>query len=130
MSYPDRTKIGASYGGIDPKQLATWSHALSFARNVCAHHSRLWNKPLINQPSLDGNTVVPDDLRHLKNAPGVATRFYAIACIAQFMLRHANPRTSWRNRFLGHLDTFPESRQIDLKSAGFPEGWRKEPIWN
>lgn len=130
MRYVDLMKVGSGYGNIDPKQIATWSHSLSFSRNVCAHHSRLWNKPLINQPSLDGNTRAPAGLRHIKAAPGGATRFYAIACIAQFMLAYANPRTSWRDRFLSHMGTFPTSARLNLSSAGFPKNWRQEPIWN
>jgi abortive infection bacteriophage resistance protein len=129
MTHADRVKMGASYGGIDPKQLASWSHALSFVRNVCAHHSRLWNKPLINQPSLNGYANAPADLRHVRAAPGGAARFYAIACVAQFMLRHANPRTSWRACFLDHVSTFPQSERLALEAAGFPRDWRQQALW-
>jgi abortive infection bacteriophage resistance protein len=129
MTFNDRTQIGKNYGGIDPKHVQTWAQSLSFVRNVCAHHSRLWNKPLINQPSLDGMTETPPELEHIKAAPGGATRLYAICCIVQFMLRYANPRTSWRSRLLNHMDSFPASERLDLNAAGFPEDWRGHDLW-
>lgn len=128
MKFPDLKAIGESYAGISPKQIGSWAHSLSFTRNVCAHHSRLWNKPLINQPALGGSET-PPDLIHTRGAPGGTKRFYTIACVMQFMLRAANPRTSWRDRFISHIDTFPESPRLDLSAAGFPADWKEQSLW-
>ena len=129
MKYADRKQIGQSYRGVDANQLASWAHSLAYTRNVCAHHSRLWNKPLVNQPALSGRKT-PSDMIHVRSAPGAHTRFYAIACVARYMLRDANPRTSWHERFKKHIDTFPTSPRLSLASAGFPENWSDQPLWN
>ena len=130
LTFSDQEKIGASFGGIAPKQLTSWAHSLSFTRNVCAHHSRLWNKPLVFQPAIgDHKGRVPHELAHVLRAPGRNTRLYAVATIARFMLRQANPRTAWRERFVAHLATFPSSPRLSLSSAGFPCGWDREAIW-
>lgn len=128
LKYADAAAIGSHYGNIKPKQLTSWAHSLSFTRNVCAHHSRLWNKPLVNQPSLRGADI-PNDLAHVINSPGQEKRFYAIACVARFMLRLANPRTSWRDRFVNHIDTFPNSPRLSISAAGFPQNWRTQRLW-
>jgi abortive infection bacteriophage resistance protein len=128
MTYKDRETIGQNYGGIEANVLPSWARSLAFTRNVCAHHSRLWNKPLVNQPSLEPQKS-PVPLRHVPGAPGSNTRFYAIACIAQHMISFANPRTSWRRRFLNHLATFPSSPRLRLRAAGFPDEWRQEELW-
>lgn len=31
---------------------ATWLRSLNYLRNVCAHHSRLWNRNIVDQPKL------------------------------------------------------------------------------
>ncbi len=41
----------------------------------------------------------------------------------------ANPRTSWKERFVTHIDTFPSSPRYSLSSAGFPENWKDHDIW-
>lgn len=130
MTFKDRKLIGENYGGIEPPNLSSWAHSLSFTRNVCAHHSRLWNKPLVNQPSLKGlRGDAKEVLAHVTGSPGGPARFYAIASIARYMLRFANPRTRWRDRFVMHIATFPESERLSLEAAGFPKNWRDEELW-
>ena len=120
--------IGRDYGSIKPPQLISWARSLSNSRNVCAHHSRLWNKPLVNQPSLGGQGT-PDDLQHIQYLAGGDKRLYSIAAVAQYMLRFANPRTSWKSRFVKHMDTFPESDRFSLSAGGFPPNWTNEKLW-
>lgn len=42
----------AAYLGLHPTLLASWLHALSTARNICAHHGRLWNRHMGISPKL------------------------------------------------------------------------------
>ncbi|WP_218462336.1 Abi family protein [Maritimibacter sp. DP1N21-5] len=128
MSNKDLAAVGRSYGGLKPDQVKSWTRALAFTRNVCAHHSRLWNKPLVNQPSLAGNNI-PGDLKHIQDRADAGTRLYSIAAVARTMLRSANPRTKWGERFVSHIQTFPDSPRLSIGSAGFPENWMKEPLW-
>lgn len=128
LTNSDLAKIGSHYGGINPILLKSWARSMAFSRNVCAHHSRLWNKPLVNQPALSGKAI-PVDLRHLHNLHDSGKRLYTIACIARFMLKFANPRTSWKDRFVDHIMTFPATNQISLSSAGFPNDWQTESLW-
>ncbi len=120
--------IGSGYGGIKPDTLKSWVRSLAFTRNVCAHHSRLWNKPLVNQPALMSPSI-PDGLQHIQALPDAGKRLYSIACVARHMLSIANPRTSWKDRFVAHIDTFPYSPRYSLSSAGFPLNWKNEAIW-
>ena len=128
MTNQDLAHIGRGYGGVKPDLLKSWARSLAFTRNVCAHHSRLWNKPLVNQPALAGNTV-PADLRHIQHTHGAGQRLYSIASVARYMLRVANPRTSWKERFVDHIETFPETSRLSLSTAGFPSNWRDEDLW-
>ncbi|WP_373320108.1 Abi family protein [Ruegeria spongiae] len=128
MRNNDLAKIGASFGGLRPRFVKSWARSLAFTRNLCAHHSRLWNKPLVNQPALVGQDV-PEGLQHIQALPDVGKRLYSIASVARFMLQTANPRTAWKERFVTHIDSFPTSPRLSLSSAGFPEDWRSHDIW-
>lgn len=43
----------ASYFKLKPKFLAPWIRSVSVLRNSCAHHARLWNRPLSVPPKLN-----------------------------------------------------------------------------
>ncbi|WP_413866652.1 Abi family protein [Tateyamaria sp.] len=128
MKNNDLYKIGKSFGGLRPDTLKSWARSLAFARNICAHHSRLWNKPLVNQPSING-AGLPADLHHLKNVPNAGKRLYSIASVSRVMLQSANPRTAWKDRFVAHIATFPNSPRLTLRSAGFPDDWLLQGLW-
>lgn len=134
MKNTDLASIGRNYGGVKPTQLKSWARSLAFTRNVCVHHSRLWTKPLVNQPSLTPNSL-PEPLQHLNRPPAAnglplaSTRLYSIASIAKYMLSFANPRTSWKERFVTHIGTFPKTPHLDLSAAGFPPDWHTTELW-
>ena len=48
---PGRTKREISkYFGLNDITFASWMHSIVYLRNVCAHHSRLWNRIMSIQP--------------------------------------------------------------------------------
>lgn len=52
-------KIAKDYG-INTKILGSWLQALNVIRNICAHHSRLWNKELGYRAILPYDDIDPD----------------------------------------------------------------------
>ena len=40
----------ANYYGVKDSVFESWLHSIVYVRNICAHHSRLWNKTLRIQP--------------------------------------------------------------------------------
>ena len=129
MTYSDLTQIAQSYKLPDPVVLKGWIKSLSFVRNVCAHHSRLWNKALVNQPPMPPRGALLD-FDHVAISPYGAKRVYVAFCIMRQLLRAVNPRTDWSSRFKDTIKTFPASPHISLKTAGFPIDWEKLPLWN
>lgn len=39
----DKTDLSNAFGIKDDLVFCSWLHTLSYIRNICAHHSRLWN---------------------------------------------------------------------------------------
>lgn len=95
----------------------SWLHALTAIRNVCAHHSRLWNKELAVKP------VLPNSW----NAQGIDnSRFYVIALIIQTLLLEVSPQSGWKNRLKEHLDDYPA---VDVTQMHFPVDWYQHAPW-
>jgi abortive infection bacteriophage resistance protein len=47
----DRRAI-ANYFGLDDSTFSSWLHSFTYVRNLCAHHSRFWNKRLGISPQI------------------------------------------------------------------------------
>jgi abortive infection bacteriophage resistance protein len=128
MKNQDLMKICRSYNVPTPVVLKGWIKTLSFVRNVCAHHARMWNKPLVNQPPMPRLGALPD-FDHVANSPYQSKRMYAALCIMRHLLKTINPRTKWTDRLKREVATFPESQYVSLKTAGFPENWKEQNLW-
>jgi len=129
LTIKDRDAIAASYGLSSSRELETWLRCFNDVRNVCAHHSRLWNKPLVNRPTWPAAGVVPG-FDHISGKSHSETRLYAALLILGFMLRKINPSTSWHKRVVDQMAKLPTSPHITLHSAGFPEKWDEEAMWS
>lgn len=128
MTYPDLKLVATSYGIARPHLLASWIRSVSEIRNICAHHSRLWNKPLIHQPALPQLGEI-SELDHLVARQNSNRRLYAALALMQHLLRQANPRTKWASRLKAHLATFPQAPNKSVADMGFPDGWENLPLW-
>ncbi len=105
---------------VPDRVLINWFHVLSYVRNVCAHHSRLWNRelaitPMLPKPSAAWPYRVPR-----------ADRLYAVLVILRHCLLQTHPHCQWRSRLLALFDAH---NAIDLAAMGMPSDWRAQPAW-
>lgn len=54
MREAEQDAIARQYGVNNGRIFATWLRSLNYLRNVCAHHGRLWNRNIVEQPRLPG----------------------------------------------------------------------------
>lgn len=129
MKTNDLRVIADRYGIPRPELLPKWVWSLSFVRNVCAHHSRLWNKPLVNQVKPPRPSEVPA-LDHLASDRFALSRLYGAVAVARHMLHAINPSTSWPERLKELVATFPTvNPHVSFRSSGFPDGWEQHDLW-
>lgn len=128
MRYIDKRAISQRFGNIRPELLQSWLRAINGVRNACAHHSRVWNAPLVEMPIAPKAT---DDgsLHHIMQNRMSQTRLYAAAAALQFLLKTINPTSTWANRVKEHFSSFPENPSFSLRQTGFPENWESLPLW-
>lgn len=118
---PTRREIADVYD-LDEHVLQSWLHHLSHVRNVCAHHSRLWNREFTITPAVPKRKPVS-----VAGSFQVGSRkvYNALVILLHFMDIIA-PEHHWRNRCSDLL----AKHSIPTGDMDFPAGWRARPIWH
>lgn len=121
----EQDAISSRYGLTNGRVFATWLRSLNYLRNVCAHHSRLWNRNIVDQPKLPSATEVPWVAPFEGNTHAKA-RCYLLICILQHLLQVINPTSSWPQRMKTHLQAFPDLDHLGLNLLGMGamDGWQ------
>ncbi len=78
---------------LGPTLLISWMQGLVRLRNLCAHHSRIWNRKFSHRLSIHGE--IPGVL--LENIDR-DNRFYVYASLIVYFLRSISPGTSWAKK--------------------------------
>ncbi len=115
--------------GLYPELMSSWLHTLTFVRNICAHHARLWNRELSVKPKLPTSKhiqwVTPENSSPDRRVD-YTRRLYAVLAILNYFMRQINPGSTWHIRLKTLLERYPD---IHLTSMGFPDNWRHDPFW-
>lgn len=122
----DKKAIAKSLGLAAPL-LESWLHTLTAIRNICAHHSRLWNRELGIKPSVPRSKQFswPNYLSQDKTSQH--TRISAVLPILQHFMWECAPHASWKQRLIDLFANYPD---IPIKSMGLPDEWEDDPFWS
>lgn len=122
-SCPEKDAVTKIFG-VPNVILASWLIFLTNIRNVCAHHSRLWNrritadqfaKPVKKSSKFNGE--LPDNFN---------TTVYGTLSVTLRLLDRINPDNNLLKKFKNLLAEYP---QINIAYMGFPADWEKNPAW-
>lgn len=120
---PGRAKRDiAAYFKLADTVFASWLHCIVYIRNICAHHSRLWNRVLSVRPLMPRKPRKP-----FIALPASGTQqVYFVLCMIIYLLDTINPNHSFIARFKDLLHRYP---LIDVSAMGFPADWENERLW-
>ncbi len=130
---PGRSKRAiAKHFGLDDGTFSSWLHSLVYLRNICAHHSRLWNKTLSISPTIPVKpfkqwlsvTTITDTRNGTVST--VNNRTYYILTMIVYLLQTVNPQHKFKEKFDALLKKYCN---VDPAAMGFTSDWRNEPIW-
>jgi abortive infection bacteriophage resistance protein len=124
----DRAKIASSFG-LHHTVFTSWLHSLTYVRNICAHHARLWNKDLAVEPAQLAKPVYPwiSD-RYTRNNK----RTFYLLCVIKYFLWSVNPENSLKQKLEALFREYPN---IPIQYLGIPSekgellDWHKENLW-
>jgi abortive infection bacteriophage resistance protein len=110
--------------GLPSKELLDGTiQLLSYIRNICAHHGRLWNRrtvkrlPYIRKFSADLTTTITGESDN---------SIYNVLAALIWLIRHQSPESSFPQR----LQSLIKTRTIPQQTAmGFPLDWLDRPAW-
>jgi len=120
----DKQKI-SHFFGLSGETLGSWLHSLSYVRNICAHHARLWNIQLGVSPK---DYECPQGVTKrvwLENNSN-CKRIYIILSIMIYLLNAINPGHFFKQELKKLFTEYPD---IDKVAMGFPDDWQKEALW-
>ncbi len=107
----------------------SWLHSITYVRNICAHHARLWNKDLAIEPDIllkpIGNWITSPFQNNKRT-------FYFIS-ILKYLLQRANPENSLKEKLEAIFLKYPS---VPIQFIGIPSdgngnllNWKKENLW-
>lgn len=116
--------IAAEYGAVNHTYLPSWLQSIAQIRNLCAHHSRLWNKNLPGAPKLLSKPpfswVADIPKQHEFN------KLYVHLCLMKYLLNIIQPE----NQFTARLSNlFEKYNNVDPDALGMKAQWTEEPLW-
>lgn len=128
LRFVDLQRISRRYG-LAPQEascLNSWLRAFNYVRNLCAHHTRLWNRALNNPPDI--RCSIPE-LAHLQHDLHAQSRVYAALAVTVLLMRVVSPGSTWAARLRALVHGFPAAPGVALRAMGFPPDWQTLPLW-
>lgn len=128
---------------INHKIFKRWMHSLTILRNICAHHSRAWNRELRVPFAIPSNNYLFDPLRKItknkfkeeingeliyenKEFDNNNSIFFALSVI-KYLFDNIGEEVDFVSEIKKLMATHPN---IDLNAMGFIDGWENLDIWS
>ncbi|MDQ8198188.1 Abi family protein [Pelagicoccus enzymogenes] len=120
---PDlKRKVASEYGYPD-ELILSWLLSLNAARNLCAHHARLWNRVMGYPPKLPSPNKYPS--WHSSPKPP-NDRIGLIILICRSLLTQISPTSRWKERVESLFEEYPN---IPICHMGLTPNWNEHPVW-
>lgn len=125
----DKKRIIAQFD-LHETVFTSWLHSLTYVRNICAHHSRLWNKDLAVEPAQLAKPIGAwISERYSRNNK----RTFYLLCVLKYFLTRVNPTNSLKEKL---EDLFKKYPRVPIKYLGIPADeqgnildWTQEALW-
>ncbi len=119
---PEKKQIATHFGLAHPFLLESWMKTFSHIRNICAHHSRLWNRQIIIAPQIPNRPKyawISIDLTEQH-------KIFTTLCCIRYFLNRISPGNNFGKKIQELLKLYPNA---NLKTMGFKPKWEEEPLW-
>lgn len=124
-SYQVRNAIAKTYQ-LDETYLEGFLEHLTYLRNICAHHGRLWNKHLVKKMPLPrGKPAGLRENMYFDQQNKSEHKLYNSLVMVQHLMTIVSPKSSWGQR----LSDLIEHYAVNITAMGFPNDWQSRPIW-
>lgn len=122
---PEKSMIAKQMGLHLHSELSSWLEAITYVRNIIAHHSRLWSRNMVKKPVESLNNPIGQWFQNALLPVQSKKPFLIISC----MLYLCNFITPGHHIKAKVLELFTDSPTIPIYKLGFLNNWEEEPIW-
>lgn len=119
----DKKLIADTYD-LDGKSLGSFLEHLAYLRNLCAHHSRVWNRNFTKIPSLPRKRPA-NLLSNFNLEKPMERKVYNTLVLLAYFMDLICPG----NHFKQRLKSLISEHNITTRNLGFPDDWEKRPLW-
>lgn len=119
---PEKITVTKYFGLKDVTILENWMLCISNIRNICAHHSRLWNRRFTAIPKMPTNPTYP----FVNPDSFYPNKLYGTLCCMEYILKIISPENGFGKQLKELMSKCPLAQN---KEMGFPDNWQKEPLW-
>lgn len=112
----------AHHFGLPDVVFLKWIHSIVYLRNICAHHTRLWNRSMSIRPPVPNRPHNP----WINTERVMSNKAYFILSMIKYLLQTANPHNTFKSKLKSLLVEYPN---VDVFAMGFPINWEQEPLW-
>ena len=125
-AYQVRRAIASAYD-FDEGFLEGFMEHLTYVRNVCAHHGRLWNRHLKKKMPIPKSK--PQGLRDSiyidTTNKKTEHKIYNTFVLVQYLVCKISPNSNWSTGLYRLIEKY----EVNTVAMGFPEDWLEKPIW-
>lgn len=124
----DKKRI-ADFFEVPSTVFSSWLHSLTYVRNLCAHHSRLWNRDLAIEPE----KIIKAKGKWISKPFENNKRVFYILCILRYLFNRINSNNQMNHKVVNLFLKYPS---VPIKYIGIPSDgkgnmldWKNEPLW-
>jgi abortive infection bacteriophage resistance protein len=102
---------------------------LSYTRNICAHHGRLWNRRTVKRaPNIKRfHHSLAWDEGAIEGQHQLSNRLYNVLTLLLLLMTHQASDTTFPKRLHSLIETRGQEQQ---DAMGFPRDWKTRPAWS
>jgi abortive infection bacteriophage resistance protein len=97
--------------------MASWMHTVTYLRNLCAHHLRLWHRRF---------SIMPMVMKGHEEQLMANYTLYAQMAMLHILMSRIADGSKWQQHLSDDLAKHPNA---DLRIMGFPSNWSKNTFW-
>lgn len=122
---PEKAKIANEMGLNLHSELSSWLEAITYIRNIIAHHSRIWSRNMVKRPIDKINN--PLGLWFDRPLTDVQKKKpFLIISILVYLCNNIYPEFGVKDKI---LELINQNSNIPIYKLGFLNNWENQPIW-
>jgi abortive infection bacteriophage resistance protein len=122
---PEKSIIANEMGLNLHNELSSWLEAITYVRNITAHHSRLWSRSMVKRP-IERIVNPKGDWFSFALLPVQSKKPFLIISCLLYLCNAVTPNHQIKIKLLQLITDNPN---IPIYKLGFLNNWQNHPLW-